>query len=222
MALQAQERNKGTPVDFLTFISKFPTSIPKGAQWAVQFLNLNSVERAIQSALSLEPNNSMWKIYEAAQKARQLSNDARKGCMFCTAISLPGDAITVTSEGIKTNNFVRSHIGAGRNDFPEMRMSFIDTNLSFADSLLRGWSLATGAYGMVARSGNKNYRTDMTCWKFGVKPSGPVALQKIHFQGICCVGVSDEELNYDPTSSYVRREARFVYHSYSIDMPTIS
>ena len=97
-----------------------------------------------------------------------------------------------------------------------MRMTFLDTNVSFADSFLRGWSLATANFGMIMRSKPK-YRTNLTCHKFAITPKGPFIIQTMKFKDICCIGVSEEEYQYGPVTSPVLREARFVYNNYIID-----
>lgn len=214
----ALTKEKGNPSFFLSnFLSNPATSIPKGAQWAVYFHDIkNKILPSIQEAYKGEPS-SKWNTEKAAIMLASPEFQTRHGCMFCQAIGMPGEGMTPVAEGIKTNAYVRSYVGGGRNDFPVMRMSFLETNLSFADSILRGWALATSKFGMIARSDQKNYRTDMTCYKFGITPKGPFLSQTIHFNGICCIGLNEEEFNYDPMSAVTRRDAQFVYNSYYVD-----
>lgn len=214
------EVNKGYPAHFLsTFLSKPASSIPKGAQWAVLFESLESdILPAIKRAYEFEPDAKEWKTAKAANAILTSEYQENKGCLFCQAIGIPGEGTDASvPQNIKHNSYIGSYVGGGRNVFSPMRMTFIDTNISFCDSFLRGWAIATAAFGMVARSGNKNFRTDMTCWKFGITPTGPIVLQTISFKGICCISVSEEEYNYRPMTAPVEREARFVYHSYSIN-----
>jgi hypothetical protein len=214
--------NKAHPSYFLgNFLSRPASAIPKGAQWAVQFENLQfGILPAVELAYSHEPGSRRWQTTKAAEVILSPDYQENKGCLFCQAIALPGEGLTPIAEGsIKSNAFLRSYVGAGRNDTPVMRMTFIDTNISFCDTFLRGWSLATANFGMIARSpsDDRNYRTNLNCYKFGITPSGPIILQTMTFEGICCVGVSEEEYNYETATSYVKREAQFVYHSYSVD-----
>jgi hypothetical protein len=220
--------NKANPGYFLdNFLSRPASAIPKGSQWAVQFDDLQyGILPAVRLAYMYEPGSRKWQTEKAAEVILAPDYQQDRGCMFCQAIAIPGEGLTPVAEGnIKSNAFLRSYVGAGRNDVPVMRMTFIDTNISFCDSFLRGWALATANFGMIARKypgDDRNYRTNLTCWKFGITPSGPVVLQTISFEGICCVEVSEEEYNYEHATSYVKREAKFVYHSYSIDTDTAS
>lgn len=213
--------NKGNPAYFLdAFLSRPATSIPKGAQWAVMFHDLEtSILPAVSLAYDNEPHS--WQTEEAAAVILSPEYQQSKGCLFCQAIGLPGEGMNPVAEGnIKYNAFIRSYVGAGRNDFPMMRMTFLETNISFCDSFLRGWALATANFGLIARSGDKNYRTDMTCYKFGITPTGPVVTMAMTFRGICCINVAEEEINYNPVSAPVERSAQFIYHSYSVDTIT--
>ena len=211
---------KASPDEFLqSFLLNPATSIPKGAQWIVSFESLASLLPAITKAHEYEPSGS-WKTEQAANIVLSETFQGSKGCMFCQAIGLPGEGTDAVVEGnIKSNNFLRSYVGAGRTDMPIMRMTFLDTNVSFSDSFLRSWSLATATFGLLARNDIK-YRTNLDCYKFAITPKGPFTIQHMRFYDICCISVSEEEYQYTPPSSPVLREARFVYNHYSIDTVT--
>jgi hypothetical protein len=102
-----------------------------------------------------------------------------------------------------------------------MRMTFLDTNISFVDNFLRAWVISTGNHGLIARYpwSDENYRTNIQCWKLGFysEKEPPTVLQKITFYDACCVSVSEEEYTYEPMSSAPRREAQFIYNYYSVD-----
>lgn len=219
MALQAE--TKSQIFTFLsTFLGRPATSLPKGAKWAVFFHDLEGrILPTIENAYKGE--RGTWNTSQAASVVLSdlYQTNSKTGCMFCQAISLPGEGFTPVAEGLKSNAFIRTYVGAGRNDFPVMRMSFLETNISFADTFLRGWALATAKYGMVARDGQegRNYRTAMTCFKYSSGPNGLYIRQTIEFEGICCVGVTDEEFNYEHMGGPMKRDASFVYHSYSVN-----
>ena len=209
-----------------TFLSRPASSIPKGAQWIVSFepgerTLQQAIFPAINEAYKKEPGLAVkWDTETAAAAILADEYQKNRGCMFCQAIGLPGEGLNVNSEGnIKTNAFLRSYVGGGRNDLPIMKMTFLDTNISFVDSFLRGWALATANFGLIARHpyDTKNYRTDIICYKFGITPKGPFITQSIFFRNACCVSVSEEEYQYSHASAPVLREARFIYNSYSVN-----
>lgn len=223
--LPFNKASKGTPSDFLiNFLGRPASFLNKKSQWVLIFDNLQmNILPAISIAYEREPGGiARWNTEAAARVITSNSYQQDRGCLFCQAIAIPGESGNVIAEGnIKNGALIRGFVGAGRNDFPSMRMSFIDTNISFADSFLRGWSLATSHFGMVAQDGTrKNYRTNATLFRYSITPNGPSISARYTFEGICCTSIAEEELSYDVDNTYVRREAQFSYHNYSLDTVT--
>jgi hypothetical protein len=211
------------------FLQRPASSIPKGALWAVTFetqLGLkNMIYPAIKLAYEREPSIAgKWNTEEAANAILTPEYQSTNGCLFCQGLSFAGESSRVSPEGIVGNGLIRSYVGEGRDAFPIMKMSFLETNVSFVESFLRGWALATANFGLVARSKNgpepdKNYRTDVFCFRFTtVSPLETFGItQVVTFKDVCCVSVSPEEYNYTPATGPRLRDAEFIYNSYSID-----
>lgn len=205
-----------------TFLTKPASAILKGGKWAVFFEDLEArILPGIIESYKGEPTQ-LWKVEKAAKTILTKDYQSNHGCLFCQAISIPGEGSTPVAEGIKYNSYIRSYVGAGRNDFPLMRMSFLETNISFADSFLRGWALSTAKFGMIARSGTKRYRTNMSCYRYTVSPYGVSVSQKMYFEGICCINIDELEYNYDHPTSSTKRNAQFLYHNYYMDNVTLA
>jgi hypothetical protein len=196
-------------------------SLPKGAQWIVMFEDLQgTIMPGIKTAL--ENENQKWGIERAAMAITNPLFQKNSGCIFCQAIAVPGETLTTNAAGnIVSGAFLRSYVNEGRNQPPEMRMSFLDTNVSFADNFLRSWAISTANFGMLARSrwSEENYRTNAYCYKLGsfAHDKPPTILMKVSFIDICCTSVSEEEYSYELATSYSKREAKFIYNHYSID-----
>ena len=205
---------------FLQAVLSSPVgSINRGSQWVVDFANLGSaILPAIKKALTYE--GKTWLIDKASQAVLGDDFQKTKGCVFAQAIDIPGESLVVNPGGnIMSNAFLRSYVGEGRNQMPEMRMTFLDTNVSFADNFLRPWVIATGNFGLWANTNvNEQYRTDITCYKLGAYNAAlsPAITQIITFYGACCTSVANEELNYAPMTSPQLREGRFIYNYYSV------
>jgi hypothetical protein len=219
------ENNVRLIPDFLsTFLSKDQTSIYRGASWLVVFQNPESLRKAIKIAGHYEP--FPWDTAKGAAYVTKNEFNQRNGCMFAQAISIPGESFQPIPGGnISTNAFIRPYVGAGRNSFPLLRMSFLETVVSFADNFLRPWVLATQTFGMLAPQYDwQNYRTTIECYKLSPHSFGsnqvPDIAMKYVFYDACCVSVGDEEFNYNPITSPVLRDAQFVYSSYAINPTT--
>jgi hypothetical protein len=208
------------PLFFEEFLSKPASALPKGAQWVVDFEGLNDVKAAILQTAALEPGK--WNIKDGLNLLIDTKNYNRKGCLFCQAVSVPGEQSIANPEGIQKNQFIRTATGDGRNDYTSngLRMVFLDTNVSFVDNVIRPWVVTTARLGLIARPpGVTNYRQDITVYKIGVltKDKPPFILQKYTFFGACPIEVSAEEYNYTPASASVNRESTFIFHHYSLD-----
>lgn len=203
------------------YLSKPASALPKGAFWVVNFEDLNSVKKAILKTAELE-RNSGWNIEEGLKCLLDNDDYKSKGCLFCQAVSVPGEQAIVNPEGIQKNHFIRTATGDGRADYAPggLKMVFLDTNVSFVDNIIRPWVVTTARLGMIARpNGSKQYRQTISVYKLGVLTykDRPFVLQKYTFEGVCPVEVSPEEYNYSPATSPVSREATFVFHSYKIE-----
>lgn len=215
------EFTEQVPFFLRSFLQKPASSIPKGSQWVVQFDDiLTEIFDAIKLALKNEPES--WMIDRAFTILNSKEYQETKGCLFANAIRIPGESMTVTTEGTNYNGLIRSYVGGGRNAFPEMSMTFLETNVSFVDNVVRPWVLATAAFGLIARKKPQKYRTNLTCYKLGVTRPGetPSVLMKITFKDICAISVSDEGYEYTTATGAINREAKFIYNHYHIDTQT--
>lgn len=209
------------PLFFESFLSRPASALPKGAQWVVDFEGLDQVKDAILNTAKLEPGKG-WDI-EAGLSTIINDNDYnRKGCLFCQAVSVPGEQVIANPEGIQKNQFIRTATGDGRSDYTPtgLRMVFLDTNVSFVDNVIRPWVITTARLGLIARPpGSTNYRQDISVYKIGVltPTTPPYILQKYTFKGVCPIDVSAEEYNYTPASAPVNREATFLFHYYTLE-----
>lgn len=223
----------GSQIPFFleNFLSKPASSLPKGAQWVLVFEgpyqhnNTNGVSDykyvlpvpAILIGTKYEPGS--WDIEGAIETTLKQDYQQTKGCLFVQAVNIPGESNQANPEGLQQSGYIRTVSGAGRDALANLQISFLETNVSFVDNVIRPWTIATSHLGMIARSGEKNYRCNMSVYKLGtLTPSQPPhVLIKYSFFGACPISVSGEEYNYTQTSSAIRRESTFIYHYYTIE-----
>ena len=218
------------PYFLQTFLSRPASALPKGSQWVLQFEGSyisgkdtlqagNEVVpvTAIKKGLEYEPRK--WDVEKALETVLTKEYQQSKGCLFAQAVEIPGESTTINPEGLQQNGFIRTTTGGGRDAYNGIKVVFLDTNVSFVDNVIRPWVIATSHLGLIARSGESNYRGNMTVYKLGVLTPdvAPYVLQKYTFYGICPVSVSGEEYNYAQTSSHVNRETTFIFHYYTVE-----
>lgn len=200
------------------FLSKPASALPKGAQWVLEF-NFNGNEivpvKAIKKCIKFEPQ--AWEIEKALDIVLEKTYHNTKGCLFVQAVQIPGESTVVNPEGLQTNGFIRGFVGGGRDNFPNLQITFLETNISFVDNVIRPWVLATSHLGLIARAGDDNYRGTVNVYKLGVidPQTPPYISQQYTFYGACPISVSGEEYSYSPVNSPINRETSFTYHYYS-------
>lgn len=213
-----------------TFLSKPASALPKGAQWVLVFegsyiagndrlISGNEIVpvTAIKRGVQYEPKQ--WDIEGGLKTILTKDYQQTKGCLFAQAVQIPGESTVANPEGIQMNGFIRTFSGGGRNPFTNLQISFLETNVSFVDNVIRPWTVATAHLGLIARSGTDNYRCNISVYKLGVISSNayPYVACKYTFYGACPIDVSGEEYNYTQTTSPVNREATFIYHYYTVE-----
>lgn len=204
---------------FLTeFLTRPATAIPKGAQWILQFGDFPT--DAIKNALKYEPQS--WNIDSALSKCTEDRLQNTKGCLFAQGIQLPGESMVANPEGLQYGGYLRTTVGGGRDAYTPLQIVFLDTNVSFADNVIRPWVIATSYLGLVADSSIDEYRTWFTLYRLGVidRKTPAHITQKITFYDACPVSVAGEEFNYSTQTAPRLRETTFTYHYYTIDSVT--
>jgi hypothetical protein len=202
-----------------SFLSRPASALPKGAQWILIFDPIPT-ETIKNIASDWEPQR--WSIDKAMEQVTGNSNYMnKKGCLFVQAAEIPSEGAVINAEGLQYNGFLRTNIGAGREAYSTVQIVFLDTNVSFADNVIRPWVITTAHLGMIARPENERYRCNFTLYKIGVKSrnNSPVITQKITFIGGCPVSIGSEELNYTPVTSPNLRSTTFTFHYYTVEGP---
>ena len=226
---QTPELGGQIPFFLESFLSKPATALPKGAQWVLQFegaFNSGSNTRdypeilpvqAILKGTKLEPRT--WDVEDAINTTLSKDYQQTKGCLFVQAIEIPGESNQVNPEGLQQNGYIRTTVGAGRDAFANIQISFLQTNVSFVENVIRPWVIATSHLGMIARDGLDNYRCNMSVYRLGVLKATqtPYIALRYTFFGACPISVTGEEYNYTQTTSPTNREATFTYHYYNVE-----
>jgi hypothetical protein len=215
------------PFFLQNFLGRPASSLPKGAQWVLMFEGAFSPSqttpdysdilpvKAIKKGIKFEPRE--FQIDSALDATLIKDYQQTKGCLFAQGVQIPGESYTINPEGLQQSGYIRSFLGGGRDTFQSLDISFLETNVSFVDNVIRPWVIATSHLGMIARSGESNYRCNISVYKLGVSiPSEPPhVIQKFTFFGACPISVTGEEYNYSQSTNHVNREATFTYHYYN-------
>lgn len=213
-----------------TFLSKPASALPKGCLWVLSFdgsyiaagdrtIGGNDVVpvTAILRGTQFEPGQ--WNIAQGLSTLLARDYQQTKGCMFAQAVSLPGESSVANPEGFQQSGYIRTNAGGGRNAYNPLNISFLETNISFVDNVIRPWVIATSHLGLIARYGPENYRCNISVYKLGTfsNDTPPYVTCKYTFFGACPVEVNGDECSYMASNMPSTRTASFIYHYYTIE-----
>jgi hypothetical protein len=214
---------------FLQSVLSTPAgALPKGPLWAVIFedsfnpgttINGSGIPKVITKVTQYEPQLPKWNIEAAVKEICSPQYVSTKGCILAQNVTLPGEGIVQTGvEGLQYNGFIRGKVGNGRDDYEPIKISFLNTNVSFVDNVIRPWVIMTGHLGLIARDGDLTYRTNMKIIRFGSsdRKKPPFILQTFTFYGVCPVSVDAEEYTQDGSVN-ITKSASFIYQWYTVD-----
>ena len=217
---------------FLQNILSTPAgALPKGPLWIVQFegsyddsagayIGASGIPNIINQVADYEPKPTPWNTRKAIQTICSDNFLQTKACLLAQNVTVPGEGIVATGvEGIQYNGFIRGKVGGGRNDFEDLTIGFLNTNVSFVDNVIRPWVIMTGHKGLIARTGVDQYRTNISVHRLGISDhkDPPFILQTFNFYGVCPVQVSNEEYTYSDNGAPVIKNVTFTYLWYTVD-----
>jgi hypothetical protein len=212
MANLAEYKNR-IPFFLDNFLNSPDGKIPRQGQWILTFESIPTP--AIKKAIKYEPGT--WSIENSLNRSLKENYNKNQGCLFAQAVEIPGESTATNQEGPQINGFIRSTVGLGREPFQQLKIAFLETNTSFVDNVIRPWVVATSHLGLIARSGDDNYRTNVIVQKLGGNSKGPTLLQRYSFYGVCPISVSGMEFNYSTSNAPMTRDATFLYHYYTTE-----
>jgi hypothetical protein len=166
-AVQAQNSNDGGDdlSSFLEFLSKPETSIPLNSNFLLAFDIPLPVKEGAFSAYEQSTND--WNTLAAPRKKLLDIFDTglgfKKACIFSNGISLPQESYSTQREGNNNAGIVQGVVSSSRRQQEVLQTTFLETNQSFIDFVMRTWIILGSHYGLIARnSPATNIKTTMT------------------------------------------------------------
>lgn len=159
--------------NFFYNLGKWAAGIPLQHLWVI-VIDFRKIQNSINywltsDATDITPFNSpeqeMFASLTSTEYQNKMFEQYSYGCLFARSISVPGEKIETTRAGIEgmSGGLLFPNIIANRSPLPEIGVSFMETNASFVDFVIRPWLVATSHAGTVARMSN-NLKTNMTAY----------------------------------------------------------
>ena len=216
-------------VFYLDVLSDWASTIALESQWFMYF-NLESVN-ALKGDLGATVRNydsgspTGWGISSSTtagllKTKYQLTTESLMGCVFARQITLPGEKINASNEGVNYGGYLGPATSSTRDIYNKLSIVFTESNASFIDLILRPWSILVGYNGLVARSPGsaQNVKCNFADIIFLAKngPNNPMAKRKIfRFYNLAPVSVPGLSQTY-AAEGMIYGGVDFVYDYYSV------
>jgi hypothetical protein len=197
-------------------------------QPALQYLWVMVIDAHNKDYLLSRLSNGFQKLEPPGWQTNQMISDTWNdqtqntiGCIFAQGVTLPGENTKIDYAGImegSNRGFINAPIMNGRENFSPLSTSFLETNQSFVDGVLRPWKILANHEGLMARPRNQSIKADIHIYQLAKAGEySPNIIRKAWtFKDCVPTMISDEDLVYS-TSDYGKRQAYFVFNSYSIN-----
>jgi len=195
-------------------------NIPLNFQWVlvISAQNKSYLKNKIkQHVTTLEPVG--WSMANTVDSTLSHATQDVIGCIFAQAISLPGETVNTEHVGVmdgSNRGFINAPIISGRGNFAALRTSFLETNRSFVDGVLRPWSIVVAHEGLIAKQQSIKANIDMYELAKNGECNPTVVRKHWHFKDCVPIIISEEEKTYDGGSDYPKRQVSFIYNSYYV------
>ena len=81
------------------------------------------------------------------------------GCMFARSVGVPGEKTELTNPSIaNASGLLFPNISKNRSALSELDISFIETNSSFVDNVIRPWNLLVSHLGLIGRPPDRSIK----------------------------------------------------------------
>lgn len=208
---------------FKEFLSDVETAIPLNSNFLIGFLNIpDGLESFGDSVIGdLEPNK--WKIQEVKDSLinvikKPVTDGSRNYCLFAQGVNLPSENLNVSRTGFDGNaeqagGLLPGLVAKDRTGQGTLETTFLETNSSFIDFVIRPWVIAVSHYGLRGRK-EGSIKTDMSVIFFDKYRNN--AIRKIYtFHQCAPVQVSGITATYGD-NTLVLPKVNWAYNYYTI------
>lgn len=212
---------------YLELLGEWATNIALPTLWYCHF-HLDSVNclKSLNSQLAnYETAGSGWKISnnsvsELINGKHQYQTNNFIGCVFAKQVDLPDSSVNANHSSLQYGGFLSPLIISERVPYNNLNITFLETNLSFIDLVLKPWNILVGYNGFVARS--KKSPKNVKCSRCDIvmlSKDGPykkLKIRKIYqFTNIAPLTINTESYSHMP-DGLKTTPVTFGYDKYSI------
>jgi hypothetical protein len=212
---------------YLDLLGSWPTGIALASQWFLyfDFNSIGALSNNFQTVLRTQESQAGWEYDVNSTKylldgSLQWQTNNLTGCVFTRQVNLPNETINASNEGLKYGGFLPPATSSNREKYQSLGVTFLETNASFLDLIIRPWIISVGYYGLVARGPQspKNVKCNFADVVMLAKTGSysPMGIRKIYrFYNIAPISIQGETYSY-AEEGLKYSEVKFVYDRYAI------
>lgn len=215
---------------FLLNMESWISAIPLQSQWiavidpypnALNSILLKTLERT-------EGNNNAYNINAAKVALTNFANQKIVGCIFANGVTIPQEKFNVSAVSVNNNRgFIPGIIASNRDNYSTgFNMTFLETNTSFIDFVIRPWVILAAHYGFVARPGDipgkrdkNNIKCNITLLHYTRTYQNVSMIPRKVFRFYNCapLSVSTQEYSYVEPDSPKSYAVQWAYSHYTVE-----
>ena len=210
---------------YLDILSRWAGSVALSNQFLVYF-NFDSVI-AIRNNVSDYISSLDASDWDVSQRTigslleRKYHNpDKRVGCVFARSVTIPSETANVERKGLNYGAHIAPLTVNGRKAPSKFECTFLETNASFVDLIIRPWVILTSHYGLVARNPVSrkqvkcNYVDVIQYAKSGIS-TAPFIRKLVRFNDVVPTNINSYSVAHTE-DGLANRTVTFAFNSYSV------
>lgn len=157
---------------------------------------------------------SSWGVGDKGHlMANRFSTNGGNSVMFINAVQVPGDKFGIERPSMNYNvgGFLKSPITLPRNDLASLKVTFLETNTSLIDFVIRPW-LIHSSYESLKYAKSATF----DIFNLTKSPSGFRVRKHFKFFNVVPISIQEEDEVYTITD-YNKRQTEFVFSHYSLE-----
>lgn len=160
-----------------------------------------------------------WGVDKGIQQLHTKYEGAKNmaGCMFAQSITIPGESSKVEYVGPYNRGFTLGPIAYHRRQPLPLTINLLETNTSYADTIVRPWLILSDHYGMVARDDNTSIKANIMAYelaKSGNSSKDVIKRKGWLFKDCVPTRVMESSRKYDSNEQILTIETQWAFSRY--------
>lgn len=203
------------------------STVPLNSQWVV-LIDYYPTALSTEIIQSLEYTDGAKKGFDIDRAVGILTSQFYQkvlGCIFAQGVNLPQEEYETESAPIQNNRgFIPGLLGSKRLGYQGQRLiiTFLETNTSFLDMVIRPWIILASHYGYVARpeglNDDRNVKCNLTVMQFtrSYQKISQIPRKVWTFYNCVPVLLENQSLTYSPDTEYEKYQTYWSYTNYTV------